>query len=152
MKRVYGWVVAVVLGSMAMSVHAQQVSREVLKGEAEVQAFMTRVMGTIGRGELDAAYAALAYYTVLPQDEIEAGLQASKAQRNEQFLARYGKSVGHDFISKKKLGKSMMRFVYIEKTERQALPWVFHFYLTDRGWVLSEFGWDGQAAALYVTE
>ena len=125
---------------------------EALKSEADVQAFTQRVMTTVASGDLGQAYAALKYYSVLPPGDVDAGMQASIAQRNAQFLERYGKTVGYDLISRKKLGKSMLRFVYIEKTEKQPLPWVFHFYLADKGWVLSEFGWDGNPAALYVTE
>lgn len=126
---------------------------ETLKTEADVQQFTVQVMSAVGRGELQAAYTALKIHSVLPAAEIDAGLQQTLAQRaNDAFATRYGKTVGQDLIGKRKLGSSMLRYAYIEKTERQPLPWVFHFYQGPKGWVLSEFGWDGNAAALYLTD
>jgi hypothetical protein len=141
---------ALTLWLAALPAHAQG---ETLKTESDVQKFTVRVMSAVGRGELDAAYTALKNYSVLPAAEIDAGLQQSQAQRAQPiFAARYGRTDGYDLIGKRKLGNSMLRFAYIEKTERQPLPWVFHFYQTSRGWALSEFGWDANAAALYLAE
>lgn len=143
-------VAALLLWLMATPAHAQA---EALKSEADVQKFTVRVMSAVGRGELEAAYTALKNYSVLPAAEIDAGLQQSQSQRAQpMFAERYGKTDGYDLIGKRKLGSSMLRFIYIEKTERQPLPWVFHFYQGPRGWVLNEFGWDANAAALYLTD
>lgn len=126
---------------------------EALKSESDVKAFTERVMNAVGRGMLEAAYDAVKKHTVLPTTEVDAAARASLAQRAAApFGVRYGKTVGYDFIGRKALGSSMLRFAYVEKTERHPLPWLFHFYRTDRGWVLSEFGWDGNAAALYLIE
>lgn len=141
---------ALLMGLSTAPVHAQA---QVLKSESDVQKFTAGVMSAVGRGELQAAYTALKIYSVLPAAEINTGLQQTQAQRaNDAFAARYGQTVGQELISKRKLGSSMLRYAYIEKTERQPLPWVFHFYESPKGWVLSEFGWDGNAAALYLTD
>ena len=125
----------------------------VLKSEDEVVLLSERVMKAVARGELDAVYGALKNYATLPAVEIDAGLQQSKQQRAAPvFAERFGATLGYEFIDKKKKGQSMLRLRYIEKTERQPLPWTFHFYLTPHGWVLSEFGWGAQAAALYDAE
>lgn len=135
---------------IALPAHAQA---ETLKTADDVQKFTVRVMSAVGRGDLQAAYTALKNYSVLPVAEIDTGLQQTQAQRgNNAFAARYGKTVGHELIGKRKLGSSMLRYAYIEKTERQPLPWVFHFYQSPKGWVLNEFGWDGNAAALYLAD
>jgi hypothetical protein len=122
----------------------------VLKSEDEAMLLTDRVMKAVARGELDAVYGALKNYAVLPAAGIDAGLQSSKQQRAAPaFAERFGATLGYEFIDKKKIGQSMLRVRYIEKTEKQPLPWTFHFYLTPHGWVLSEFGWDAHAAALY---
>lgn len=126
---------------------------EALKSESDVKAFTERVMNAVGRGMLEAAYDAVKKHAVLSATDLDAAAQGTRTQRAAAaFGARYGKTVGYDFIGTRKLGTSMLRFTYIEKTEQHPLPWVFHFYRTDRGWVLSEFGWDGNAAALYLVE
>ncbi len=143
-------IAALLLWLMSLPVQAQA---QTLKTESDVQKFTVRVMSAVGRGDLQAAYTALKNYAVLPGAEIDAGLQQSQAQRDQPaFTERYGKTDGYDLIGKRKLGSSMLRYAYIEKTERHPLPWVFHFYLSPKGWVLNEFGWDGNAAALYLAE
>lgn len=143
-------IAALALWLTALPVHSRT---EVLKSESDVQKFTVRVMSAVGRGELEAAYTALKNYSVLPAAEIDAGLQQTQAQRgNDAFAIRYGKTTGYELIGKRKLGSSMLRFVYIEKTDRQPLPWVFHFYESPEGWVLNEFGWDANAAALYLAD
>lgn len=138
------------LGLMAAPAHAQS---EALKSESDVQKFTASVMSAVGRGDLEAAYTALKKHSVLPPAEIDAGLQQTLAQRtNETFAMRYGKTVGDELISERKLGRSMLRYTYIERTERHPLPWVLNFYQSPKGWVLSEFGWDGNPAALYLTD
>src|SRR3546814_8260544 len=98
----------------------------------------------------DLAYRALKNYSVLPGDDVDRGLQASRQQRAAPLFAqRFGATVGSEFIGRKKLGQSMLRLTYIERTQKQPLPWAFYFYLTSNGWVLSEFGWSAQPAALY---
>jgi hypothetical protein len=123
-----------------------------LKSESEAEALAERVMQSIGKNDLDTAYGLIKQYSVLPAADLDNGLQASKAQRNAQFRQRYGDSVGYERISKKSLGKSMMRLVYIEKTQKHPLPWAFFFYQTPSGWALTQVGWDDQAAALYAAE
>jgi hypothetical protein len=36
----------------------------------------------------------------------------------------------------------VLRLLYMEKTEKHALPWAFIFYKTPKGWMLSSFGWN----------
>ena len=66
-------------------------------------------------------------YTVLPSVEMQSIILQSKAQR-DQYGSRYGKSIGYELISEDKAGESLVRLVYIEKTEKHALPWTFYFY------------------------
>src|SRR3546814_18422281 len=78
-----------------------------------------RVMQAVSRGDLDAAYRALKNYSVLPGDDVDRGLQASRQQRAAPLFAqRFGATVGSEFIGRKKLGQSMLRLTYIERTQR----------------------------------
>ncbi|HEY1076489.1 MAG TPA: hypothetical protein VGE51_07345 [Fontimonas sp.] len=128
------------------------IAADALKSEAEVDAYVRRVMQAVGRGDLGAAYTAMKAYSVLPPSEIEAGVQATRQQRTPEFLARYGKTIGFDYIGSKKLGETMIRITYVERATNQPLPWIFYFYLNDRGWVLNQFGWSDQSAALFVQD
>src|SRR3546814_19526732 len=69
-----------------------------------------RVMQAVSRGDLDAAYRALKNYSVLPGDDVDRGLQASRQQRAAPLFAqRFGATVGSELIGRKKPGQSMLR-------------------------------------------
>lgn len=126
------------------------VAQEKLKSEAEARGLSDRVMAAVTRGELDRAYGEMKRHTTLPAPEVDEGMRDSIIQRNESFNARYGKGVGYDFIGQKKLGRSMMRLSYVEQREKQPLAWVFDFYSTGSGWVLSQFAWHDNPTAFYL--
>ena len=111
---------------------------DTLKTEADLKPFADRVMAaTVGAG-LEAGFAVMRPYLVISETELQNVLLKSRAQR-EETAPRYGKSVGYEYIGRRKLGDSLVRLTYIEKTERQALPWMFHFYRSANGWILSSF-------------
>lgn len=111
-----------------------------LKGEAEIRAYTDRVMAKVGSGDLAGAFANMKAYVIVPADEFDATALNSRSQRS-QYGARYGAPVGFEFIAQKKMGDSLLRLIYIEKTERHALPWTFVFYRGPKGWVLNSFSW-----------
>jgi hypothetical protein len=124
---------------------------DTLKSESELRLFADRVMGTLEKGGTMAAFAAMKPYTIIPGSEFDSIALASKSQR-EQFGARFGKTVGFEFIGQKKLGESLIRLTYIEKTEKHAFPWRFYFYKTPSGWALNSFLWNDQMPQLFQVE
>lgn len=47
--------------------------------------------------------------------------------------------MGYEFIRAEKVGESLLKLSYIEKTQKQAIPWQFIFYKTPTGWGVSAF-------------
>lgn len=121
---------------------------ETLKGEAEIRAFSDRVMTKIAAGDLAGAFADMKPYIVIPVAEFDAAVLTSKSQR-DQFGARYGAPTGYEFIAQKKIGDSLMRLFYIEKTQRHALPWTFVFYRGAQGWMVNSFSWNDRLPDLF---
>lgn len=111
------------------------------KDEAALRDFGDRVMAQVARGEHVKAHEMLKPYTLQPADDFKTTIEASQASR-AQHSARYGKSVGYAFVGQRKVADSVLRLIYMEKTEKHALPWAFIFYKTPQGWMLSSFGWN----------
>ena len=111
---------------------------DTLKSDADLKAFGDRVMAAVAGAGLPAAISVMRPYVVISETELQNALLKMQAQR-EQLGPRYGKTIGFEYIGTKRLGQSLVRLTYIEKTERQALPWMFHFYRTGNGWVLTSF-------------
>jgi len=87
-------------------------------------------------------------FVLVPEAEFEAMALASKSQR-DQFGARYGNPIGYEFLGQRKVGDSLVRLTYIEKTDKHALPWMFYFYKTPTGWALNSFQWNDRMPQLF---
>jgi hypothetical protein len=126
---------AVFLSLCAAASHA---TADTLKTDTDLKPFGDRVMSAVAGAGLPAAVSVMRPYVVISETELQNALLKMQAQR-EQLGPRYGKTTGFEYIGTKRLGQSLVRLTYIEKTERQALPWMFHFYRTANGWVLTSF-------------
>ena len=121
---------------------------DTLKAESELRPFAEKILQSVAKSDLDAAFSAMKPYVVIPDTEFQSVLLRTKAQR-EQYTSRYGRSVGYEFLGAKKLGQSLVRLTFIEKTEKTGLPWIFVFYETSEGWVLNSFFWSDQLPQLF---
>jgi len=124
---------ALVLFAAALAARA-----DTFKADADLKPFGDRVMSAVAGAGLPAAISVMRPYVVISETELQNALLKMQAQR-EQMGPRYGKTLGYEYIGTKRLGQSLLRLTYIEKTERHALPWMFHFYRTPNGWVLTSF-------------
>ena len=123
-------------------------SADTLKTETDLRPFSDRVMAALVKGGIASAFAEMKPYAVVSGPESDAVALTSQAQW-DQFGARYGKTVGYEFIGQKKRGDSLIRLTYVQKTEKHALPWTFYFYKTPAGWVLNLFQWNDQTQLLF---
>jgi hypothetical protein len=126
---------AVLLALCASASHAHT---DTLKADADLKPFGDRVMSAVAGAGLPAAVSVMRPYVVISETELQNALLKMQAQR-DQLGPRYGRTTGFEYIGTKRLGQSLVRLTYIERTERHALPWMFHFYRTPNGWVLTSF-------------
>lgn len=106
------------------------------------------IMGKVSTGDLDGAFKLMKPYIPVSETEIDSIALQTKTLR-EQFGKRYGNSIGYEFIDSKKVGDSLLRFRYIEKTNQHALPWVFYFFKSKDGWILNSFDWKDTFGELF---
>lgn len=119
-----------------------------LKNELDIRAFADRVMVRVGAGDLAGAFAEMKPCVIVPAAEFDAVALNSKSMR-DQFGVRYGATIGYEFIAQDKLGDSLLRLTYIEKTQVHALPWTFIFYRGPDGWILNTFNWNDKIQDLF---
>ena len=136
------------LAMLALALGAWAARAETLKTDADIKPFADRVMASVVNSGMASGFAAMRPYLLMGEGDYQSALLASQTRR-EEFAARYGKTVGFEYIGQKKVGESLLRLTYIEKTEKHALPWLFHFYRTRNGWVLDSFVWNDQASQLF---
>jgi hypothetical protein len=143
MRRVIPVLFAILLITQVSSPRA-----DALESEAQLLKLAEGVMAKVAMGDLDDGFKAMKPYLIIPQEEFDALVVNTKAQRSLAG-ARYGKVVGSECFGQKKLGQSLARVMCIEKTEKHALPWLFYFYKSPNGWVLNSFVWNDNLPAAF---
>jgi hypothetical protein len=138
------WAPILVAGFLGASV----ARADTLKSEADLRPFADKVMAALVASGIKGAFAVMGPYVVIPQTELQSAMLTSQAQR-DQYGARFGKTTGFEYLGQKKVGQSLVRLTYIEKTEKHAMPWHFTFYRTNSGWVLNSFLWNDQVSQLF---
>lgn len=111
---------------------------DTLKTEAEIRPLADKIMAFAGAGRTDDAYGAMSPYALVDIRTLETARLQARGSRMA-IEAQLGASTGYEFIRAEKLGDSLVKLSYIEKTERQAVPWQFIFYRTPAGWGISAF-------------
>lgn len=119
-----------------------------LMTEQDAKSLAEQVMAKASKGDLDAAFSVMKPYAAISETEFQSMALQSKSQR-DQFGVRYGNSIGYEFIRETKAGNSLLKLIYIEKTVKHALPWMFIFYKTPGGWVLNSFAWNDQIQSAF---
>lgn len=137
-----------ILASVLLIAEVGSARADALESDAQLLKFTEGLMTKVAEGDLDGAFMAMKPHLVIPQAEYDALVVNTKAQRGLAGT-RYGRVVGSECLGQKKLGQSLVRVTCIEKTEKHALPWLFYFYKSPRGWVLNSFVWNDNLPSLF---
>ncbi len=136
------------LACLAFTGLLQAAHADTLKSETEVRALADKVMAQAGAGRTDDAYGLLSPYALVDIRAFE-GARTNARGARMAIEALVGNSVGYEFIRSEKVGDSLLKLTYIEKTERQAIPWMFIFYKAPAGWAVSSFSNGANVDALF---
>jgi hypothetical protein len=113
------------------------------KSEDELRPFLDGFMKKIFSDDMSGAFKLARPYLAITEPDFQLAELNTKNQK-AQYNNKYGFTLDCEFIEYKKVGSSLIRVVYIEKTEKQALPWIFYFYKPSTAWVLSGFKFGDQ--------
>ncbi|WP_394003658.1 DUF2059 domain-containing protein [Luteimonas sp. WGS1318] len=95
-----------------------------------------RMMHAIVAGDVRAALAMAAPYSVLPPEAFET-LATQFDTQSALVTANYGRSVEHVLLTNDSVGGALMRNVYLHRHERYATVWLFLWYRSEAGWTLT---------------
>ncbi|WP_293623539.1 hypothetical protein [Salinisphaera sp.] len=111
---------------------------KVFDDKSELRPFLDSVMQIVADGKFDQAISKFRPYMTMPEDQIQGvALQIKSARQQAKTLL--GETIGYEYLGKKVVGESLIRFVYLEKTTKSPLVWVFVMYRNDEGWVIPSF-------------
>lgn len=108
----------------------------------KVEAFLT----SIQKGDISDGYDRLFIGSSIPQDKPQA-ITLIKTQ-TQSTLPLYGKMLGYDFVKEEKYGSSVVRLIYILKSEKGPIIWELFFYKPKDLWFLANVIFNDQLSLL----
>ena len=97
-------------------------------------------------GNINDAYQSLFARSGIAQAKPQA-LEALRRQ-TEAYLPLFGKILDWELVEEEKFGSSLVRMVFLLKTEKHPLTWEFFFYKPADVWFASQVTFDDQFRAL----
>jgi hypothetical protein len=90
---------------------------------------------TIAQGKIAAGYAKLFEGSNIAKDK---GPGANIRKQTEAALPPLGKVLGIELVREEQFGTSLVRLVYLLKSERHLTAWEFYFYKPKGVWFIAE--------------
>ncbi|MBI3595682.1 MAG: hypothetical protein HY203_00845 [Nitrospirae bacterium] len=109
---------------------------------ASPKAMIETFFGEVQKGNIVAAYDQLFLGSTIPVDKPQAVTVLK--QQTQTGLPLYGKILGFELVHEEKLSESVIRYVYILKTEKAPLTWEFYFYKPKSEWFLANISFNDQ--------
>ena len=113
---------------------------QTIASESECRVLADRAVAMMAQDKFPEAIKLMSPFTTLPQERLVKLGQQFTGQR-QKLLPVLGKRVAVEFIRQEKVGDSMLRYLYLEKFENNALVVWFTFYRPESGWKLIDLGW-----------
>ena len=110
--------------------------------KAMIETFFVEVQ----KGNIAGAYDQLFTGSPIPVDKPQAVTVLK--QQTLANLPLYGKILGFEIVHEEKLSDSVVRFVYILKTEKAPLTWEFYFYKPKADWFIANINYNDQFSSL----
>jgi hypothetical protein len=116
---------------------------------ADMRKITDSVLSTVAGDRIEAGLNSFKSRTIIPSAEFDAMVGQAVTQW-PVATARFGKSVGYEFIREDKLGEFLARSIYIQRFEKHAVRWMFYLYRGQNGWVINTFRFDDKWPELFV--
>ncbi len=100
------------------------------------------LFSTIIGGDTSKAFDGLLSGSVIT--EKQSGAAYTLRNQLENGMRLYGRPVGFDLVEEKTFGPSLVRFVYIFRSEKYPLIWEFFFYKSGDAWMPIEVRFNDQ--------
>jgi hypothetical protein len=115
---------------------------------AEARKLTDEVMGKVAAGDTEGALRLTKPYLIIPDSEFETMVGQMKLQA-PVMAARFGATIGTEFVREDAVGASLFRVIQIQKFEKHPMRWAFYFYKGKEGWLLNTFRTDDVIQQLF---
>jgi len=118
-----------------------------LRELGDVRKLTDAAMQKILANDLEGAFSLFTPYWSIPPAEVEVGV-SKVVDARRLTAARFGKSVGVQFVDQKNLADTVVRVQYLEKLENHFYRWQFYFYKPRATWQFNSFNINDQVQVL----
>jgi hypothetical protein len=118
--------------------------------EPEVRKVSEAIVASVAAGNPSGAWKELRPLSVIPSAEFDV-FEAQVGSQQAQILQRFGAPLSYEHIRTEKLGNSLQRLQFIVRHERAPMRWQLVFYRAEKGWVATDFKFDGNVQSLFPT-
>jgi len=119
-----------------------------LTSEKDAKDLADKFMNLVGKGSYREAFDQVKLHWPLPAPEIDNMAYQTETQL-KMVTERFGKLLGQEFIQSNSIGKSYLRYIYIQKFENHATRWMVVFYRPSKEWKVNAINWDDQTHELF---
>ncbi|EYC52827.1 hypothetical protein AZ34_07210 [Hylemonella gracilis str. Niagara R] len=132
-----------------MCVHQVAFAQTKFLAESDIRKTAESVVANVTAGNPARAWKDLRPLTVIPSSEFDV-FEAQYGSQVSQMIQRFGKPIGYEYVRTEKVGNSLQRLIFLARHEKAPLRWVLVFYRTEKGWVATEFKFDGDVQNLFT--
>lgn len=139
-------VVSLILGfGLSTSV---TVAADALRSKEDARVLSDAVVRTVASGDVEAGLKLVKPYVIVPESEFDAAVESAK-EKWPSVQARFGKSIGYEFVCEQSAGESIYRIVEIVKFEKHAVRFTFLYYRPKNDWLLNTYHFDDQIQSVF---
>lgn len=116
--------------------------------EPDIRKAAESMVGSVAAGNAAGAWKVLRPLSVLPASEFDV-FEAQYGNQEAQIRQRFGAPLGYEYVRTEKVGNSIQRLLFVMRFEKAPMRWLLVFYRTEKGWVSTDFKFDGNVQALF---
>ncbi len=119
-----------------------------LSSEQEVRKTAEGIVANLVAGNPGGAIKEIRPLSVIASTELDV-FEAQFNSRQAATLGQSGPATGYEFLREDWVGTRLLRQQFIVFYEKAPQRWSFVFYRTEKGWVLSQFAFGGNAMSFF---
>lgn len=119
-----------------------------LRSEEEAKKIANNMMNLVAEEQYNEAFSSVKGYWPIPEEEVT-NLAILTKNQLLSTKGRFGDVIETEFIRSDKIGKSYIRYIYIQKFEKHATRWQIVFYKPKESWLVNSVIWDDQTHELF---
>lgn len=106
-------------------------------------------MTFVAANDIKGLFELIGRHMPMAPEELEK-IRVKMVEQRKVVPGKIGKSLGYAFISECRKSDLLVRYVFVEKREKNVMRWQFIFYKPRTTWQMTSFYWDEDSNSLFT--